>query len=286
MSRSPGAEPGAPRPADANEAGHADDAADEAVRRAADVARTLVARLADSLGAGLVETHISWVLLGAHDAWKLKKPLRLPFIDYGSLARRRACCLAEVALNRRHAPDLYLGVQAIVGTADAPRLVDDGSPESNGAIEYTVHMRRFVDEALWSHRLASGRLTTEDVDALARWLADTHAKARRLPSDDVAMALLATPPSRRNAAMAALDGARTWIGAHEADRLQAWLEASAASLATLWSQRRREGRVRDCHGDLHLANLLMHEGRVQAFDGIEFDPALRWIDMVDDLAFP
>lgn len=248
--------------------------------------RRRVERLAALLGARCVETHISWVLLGADEAWKLKKPLTLPFVDYGSLERRRACCEAELRLNRRYAPSLYLDVSRVVGDDTALRMVagegDVAAPAPGGTtLEYAVHMRRFDDDALWSRRLDAGRLGPGDVDALAGWLAQVHEAAPRQPPGGPH----ATPPSRRAAALAALDGAGPWLSAGEAARLREAIERQARSLAPLWHDRHAGGAVRECHGDLHLDNIITLGGAVQAFDGIEFDPALRWIDIVDDLAF-
>lgn len=240
--------------------------------------------LARRLGARLIETHISWVLLARDEAWKLKKPLRLPFVDYSSLEQRRRCCETELRLNRRYATSLYLGVVRITGSDDAPEPAGDDLQRSptEGVIDYAVRMHRFDDDALWSRRLAAGQVGGAEVDALAHWLAGVQAVAPRAQAGEAR----GRADPRRAVALAALEGAAPWLEAAEHERLRAGLEARAAALAALWAARRAEGAVRECHGDLHLDNLLWLDGRVQAFDGVEFDPALRWIDVVDDLAFP
>lgn len=236
----------------------------------------LVAALAASLRAEVIATHISWVLLGDEFAWKIKKPVRLPFVDYASLAARRHCCEEEVRLNRRLAPTLYLGVSRITGDAQAPRLDGDGAP-----IEYAVRMRRFAPGALFSEQLAAGTLTAAQVDALAALLADFHDRAPPAAPGSG----WGTAEGRRRVALAALDGAASMASADEANQLRRWIEAGADALAPLWRSRLASGRVREGHGDLHLDNIVSLGGEVAAFDGIEFDAALRWIDVIDDLAF-
>ncbi|MCM2252836.1 MAG: AAA family ATPase, partial [Ramlibacter sp.] len=237
---------------------------------------TLVAALARALGAQLIETHISWVLLTADHAYKLKKPVRLPFLDYGTLQARRHFCEEEVRLNRRLAPSIYLGVTRITGTPAAPGLDGPGP-----VLEYAVRMRRFPPGALFGERLAAGTLTGADVDHLAALLADFHGDAARIEPG----AGLAGADSRRAAARAALEGAGSAARPQERARLQAWLDTQATALAPLWAARLAGGHVRECHGDLHLDNVVGLDGRVAAFDCIEFAPALRWIDVLDDIAF-
>ena len=116
-------------------------------------ATTLVDRLRQQRQAGLIETHISWVLLDGQDAWKLKKPLHLPFLDASTLARRHQLCEEELRLNRRMAPSLYLDVTPITGTPDAPVLGGTGP-----AIEYAVHMRQFPEGALLGELLEAGQV--------------------------------------------------------------------------------------------------------------------------------
>jgi aminoglycoside phosphotransferase family enzyme/predicted kinase len=233
-----------------------------------------VQALAASLQARVVETHISWVLLGPRDAWKLKKPVRLPFLDYGSLEARRRCCEEELRLDRRLAPGLVLGVVPITGEA-APRLGGDGPP-----IDHALHMRRFPDGALLAERLAAGTLDAATIDATAALLAGFHAAAPVAPAGSG----WGSPDRRAAVALAACDGAAAALG-QPLDALRATLQDQAAQLQPLWAQRLADGWVREGHGDLHLANLLAEDGTVAAFDGIEFDPALRWIDVLDDLAF-
>jgi aminoglycoside phosphotransferase family enzyme/predicted kinase len=240
-------------------------------------ARALVEALARCLPARLVETHISWVLLGADTAWKIKQPLRLSFVDYSTLERRRHFCEEELRLNRRLAPSLYLGVARITGSPEAPTLDGPGD-----ALEYAVRMRRFADGALFGEQLAAGTLRAQDVDRLA-WLV-AGSQQRSPPAD--AAAGFALPQQRLQIALAALGGAAAIATEAEQSQLRQWLQARAAELAPLWAQRREGGAVREGHGDLHLDNVVRLDDSVEAFDCIEFDPALRWIDVLDEIAFP
>lgn len=233
----------------------------------------LVDALARRLGARVIETHISWVLLAERFAYKLKKPVRLPFLDYSTPERRLHFCEEEVRLNRRLAPSLYLGVSRITGTVEAPGL--DGS---GATLDYAVRMRRFPDGALFSERALAGTLGPGEVDRLAQRLAGFHLAAASV-TQPAAGAVLA----RR--ALAALEGCAGLLAPGEASDLRAWITEQAALVAPLWQARRAAGHTRECHGDLHLANILEVDGDIAAFDCIEFDDALRCIDVVEDAAF-
>lgn len=237
---------------------------------------SLIDALAAQLGTTPLETHLSWVLLAGNDAYKIKKPVRFAFVDYGTLERRKFFCEEEVRLNRRLAPDLYLDATPITGSTDKPQL--DGS---GPALEYAVHMRRLPEGALFSEMLAAGTLRPDHIDALAALLANFHANAPLASAGDG----FGDVESRKARAMAALAGASASMTPQESTALQQWMETESAALAPLWSRRLATGRIRECHGDLHLANLVCTENGVAAFDGIEFDPALRWIDTLDDISF-
>jgi aminoglycoside phosphotransferase family enzyme/predicted kinase len=233
----------------------------------------LVQQLARRLGARIVETHISWVLLLPTLAYKLKKPLRLPFLDYSTPERRRHFCEEEVRLNRRLAPSLYLGVSRVTGSPEAPAFDGEGD-----ALDHAVRMRRFPDGALFSERADAGSLAAGDVDRLAQRLAAFHASAAPAPAPTPGGLL----PERVPAALA---GCASLLPADAAAGLAAWVAAEAARVAPLWEERRAAGRARECHGDLHLANILEVDGEVAAFDCIEFDDSLRCIDVIEDVAF-
>ena len=232
----------------------------------------------------LVETHISWVLLADSLAYKIKKPVRLPFLDFTTLATRRLYCDEELRLNRRLAPLLYLDVVNICESPGGPRFGGVGRVR-----DVAVRMHRFPDGALWSEMLDAGHLAPHHVDAMAQKLSDFHDAAAVAPPDSAfGSAAIHERVTRRlvDAVEAAAPGAASagvvgidWLA------LRAWLGAQQQALAPLWEARRRDGRVRECHGDLHLANVLQLGEEATAFDGIEFDAELRWIDVLDDIAF-
>lgn len=227
-----------------------------------------------------VETHISWVLLAGEYAYKLKKPLELGFLDFSTLARRREACEAEVRLNRRHAPELYLDVVAVSGTPHAPRISGEGE-----AIEWAVRMRRFDREQELDRLLARDALPSARIDELAVAVARFHA--------DAAVAPLASPWGTSDAVLVPCLANFERLGGVADDpdraarlrRLRAWTTAEHARLRATFSARRVAGRVRECHGDLHLANIVVHDGRVVPFDCIEFSESLRWIDVAAEIAF-
>ena len=237
---------------------------------------TLVAALQRQLGGTLVETHISWVLLDGVHAWKIKKPVQLSFLDARALATRRRLCQEELRLNRRLAPSLYLDVAAIHGTPDAPRL-DGGGP----VIEYALRMRQFPAGALLSEQLAAGTLLPAHLDRLARRLADFHAAAAVAAADTP----YGTPEGIEGDVLQLLDGLALHGAAPACAALRAWVATTAPRLVPLWQGRRDAGRVREGHGDLHLANAVLLGDEVTAFDCLEFDPALRWIDVFSDTGF-
>ena len=231
----------------------------------------------------LIETHISWVLLSGVLAYKLKKPLRLPFLDFSTLALRRHFCEEELRLNRRLAPSTYLGVVDVCNSADGPRFGGDGE-----VLDVAVKMRRFPDGALWSEMLAAGTLASHHIDAMAQRLADFHHDAAvAAPGGEFGSA--ASHERVLQSLIEAIDVEQKEVAnvGPDADwpALRAWLVSERQALAPLWATRLREGRVRECHGDLHLGNVAQIAGEATAFDGIEFDPALRWIDVLDDIAF-
>lgn len=241
--------------------------------------QSLAAQTGDAVT--LVETHISWVLLTAQMAYKLKKPVQLSFLDFRTIEARKRYCDEELRINRRTAPELYLDVLPVCGPADAPRIGGDGP-----AIDYVVRMRRFPPGALYGEMLAAGALLPEHVDRLAERLAELH---RSAPAAGAGMQC--APPQQAVAGvLTALEAA---LGAAPGSApelvrvapLRAWFEARASDQRAIWVARRAVGAVRECHGDLHLGNVVWLGGDAVPFDAIEFDPGLRWIDVISDTAF-
>lgn len=226
------------------------------------------------------ETHVSRVLLVGAYAYKFKKALRLPFLDDATLEARRLHCEQECQLNRRLAPGMYIGVVAVTGAIDQPVLGGAGA-----ALEYAVKMHAFEQRALWGCRIADGVIDGGDIDRLAQILARFHNAAARAP-DASAWGSAETISA---AFAGTLDELSTLAGEGDcADRLSALREWEASERVRLKSRfwlRKAQGMVRECHGDLHCDNVLTADGRVRVFDRIEFSDSLRWIDVMDDLAF-
>jgi aminoglycoside phosphotransferase family enzyme/predicted kinase len=234
----------------------------------------------------LVETHVSWVLLTDRLAYKLKKPVRLPFLDFTTLAARRRSCEEELRLNRRLAPGLYRGLVDVVEEGGATRFGSTGH-----VVDVAVRMQRFPDGALWSEKVAQGTLGPADVEVLAERLARFHGEARVAPpSSGFGRAEVQEKITRRvvdaiaaaEASRSASAGAR---GGTAIAQVCHWLLEQVKVLAPHWEARSTAGRIRECHGDLHLGNVVQLENGPTAFDALEFDDALRWIDVLDDIAF-
>jgi len=228
----------------------------------------------------LIETHISWVLLAGDFVYKIKKPLDLGFLDFSTLDKRRFYCEEEIRLNRRTAPAIYLDAVAICGSPESPSFQRDGDP-----IEYAVRMRRFDVAAGFDHLLADGRLEPDHVLDLGRRLARLHRIAGTASSDrDFGNFASVADPMRDN--FRVLDDLLgDGPSARPLNALRKWTERRLEQLRSLIEKRRRDGRIRECHGDAHLGNVALIDGRATLFDCIEFHEDLRWIDVVSDLAF-
>ncbi len=228
----------------------------------------------------LRETHISWVFRAGPLAYKLKKPIVLPFLDYGIVARRAEMCREEVRLNRRLAPGLYRRVVSIVpsGEGYAPAAEDD--PE---AVDHAVEMEVVDEERSLEALIAARSLATSDVEAIARLLADFHASARVVHGGEALRSSL--EPITEN--LATLRTAGT--GIVDPDRLEVAAEFTDAFLvrhAEELERRAAAGRIRDGHGDVRAEHAIVPLGAPPyIYDCIEFDPRLREADVAADLAF-
>jgi uncharacterized protein len=223
----------------------------------------------------LRETHASWVFLAGEYAYKVKKPVRLAFLDYSTLARRRAACREEVRVNRALAPGIYLGVTAIVARAAGLRFAPENAP---GAVEYAIRMRRFDDGRTIEGAIRARTLSRAEVGSVARRLAGFH---RRTPAvaGGKAADLLATWRDNVDE-IARLEHPAAWdVGA-----MGAFGEAFVTAHGREIARRVREGCVRDCHGDLRCEHVLLGDP-IRVVDRIEFDPSRRHIDVACDLAF-
>ncbi len=253
---------------------------DVAPEQAATVAFLGDARTHAGITPQRIDTHLSHVFLTPTDVYKLKRAIRLDFVDYATVAARAAYCHREHAANRPFAGNLYRGVLAIRQTPDGLKL--DGTDAEGPAIDWVVHMRRFRDADRLDRRLASGQVAERDLTDFADTLADVHtaAPADRSQGGHGGIASLIDQVSG--------DLANAPGCPEEPGRVDAWardLRTAADRLSDRLEARREAGLVRRGHGDLHLRNLCYWQGRLIAFDALEFDEALRTTDILYDTAF-
>lgn len=228
----------------------------------------------------VIETHISWLLLTGKLAYKLKKPLDLGFLNFSTLALRRQACENELRLNRRLAGAVYQAVVAITGSAEQPQVGGNGE-----VIEYAVRMQQFDPGQGFSELLRQQRLEQRHLDRLAAIIAEFHQHIPRASSDQPwgdPQGVIA-PMQDNFAPIARL------LDAQQAESLlqplQQWLDTAAQDQYEALVERKRNGFVRECHGDLHLDNVVLWQGEPLVFDCIEFSPELRWSDVISELAF-
>ena len=229
-------------------------------------------------GIRLVETHISWVFLTGPFAYKVKKPVDFGFLDFTTLERRHGFCEAEVRISGRFAPEIYITAVPITGSADEPRVEGAGPP-----IEWAVKLVQFDETERLDNLFAAGRLTAGDCERLGAAIARVE--------ESLAVADAASgwgTAAQVRAAVATICGRLRDARPDTADRimeLERWVHRGLDAAEPVIAARLAGGRVRECHGDLHLANIVLHGGRMMAFDAIEFSPELRWIDVANDVAF-
>lgn len=224
-----------------------------------------------------IETHLSVIYLAGRYAYKIKKPVRFDFVDFSTREARSRSCREEFRLNRQFARPLYLGVVPIVRRGRSFAFASYGQ-----ASEHAVKMRRFDERGVFSALAARGKLAANDIDRLAQRLAQSHRHAPRNPPEH-RFGTAACVREQVQVVLGSLDRLAPGLVPHT---LRDWCEGELTRLAEHFDARRTAGFVRGCHGDLHLANVVRRGQDVLMFDCIEFSGALRWIDIVNDLAFP
>jgi aminoglycoside phosphotransferase family enzyme/predicted kinase len=225
-----------------------------------------------------IDTHASIVFLAGERAYKLKRAVRFDYLDFSTSERRRALCEAEVRLNRRTAPTLYRGVVPVTRERDGSFALAG----SGRAVDWVVEMHRFPQEALFDRLAAVDGLSIDLMSPLAAAIADFHRSADARPD---------------HGGQAGLSWVIEGNAAGFAEFGRACLDLSAASQVTddacrelerrgaMLERRRESGFVRQCHGDLHLRNIVLLEGRPTPFDGVEFNDEIACTDVLYDLAF-
>jgi hypothetical protein len=228
----------------------------------------------------LVQTHISLLFIADHFVYKIKKPVDFGFLDFTSLDKRLFFCRREIELNRRLTNDIYLGIVPVTRTQRGLSLRD---PEGE-VVDYAVKMRRIPEERLMKSLFLSGRLTQEHLKEVARVLAEFHQKAERSPEIEA----YGTPEAFRlntdeNFAQVEPYVSRT-IRRDTFSAIREWTEVFYRRERHRFETRVREGRIRDCHGDLHMEHVFLAENP-QVFDCIEFNDRFRYGDTLADIAF-
>jgi hypothetical protein len=229
-----------------------------------------------------ISTHISDIYLTGAYVYKFKKPLKFGFLDFSTLALRKFYCEEEIRLNRRFAAQLYVRVVA-VSLRDGKICLDDNQGE---IIEYAVLMRQFDRSQELDFLLEQHQLTPAQMDELAETIAAFHDRAEPVDTDsEFGNPASVIEPLRDNFtdlyrqphSLALQD---------QLEQLETWVEQEWQRIKPVTAERKQQGFVRECHGDLHLGNIAIIDGRITPFDGIEFNPSLYQIDVMSELAFP
>ncbi len=227
----------------------------------------------------LVETHISWVILTGPYAYKIKKPSNFGFLDFSTLEKRHHFCREELRLNRRLAPDLYVDIVPITGNASAPILGGNDEP-----FEYAVRMVQFDQRQLLDRVLARGELETRHINEIADLVADFHQQVDTATDDT----RYSEPKQVIEPIQYNFEHIRPLLedptDLQQLGHLEAWARDTHALLETSLVERKRQGFIRECHGDLHLGNIALIDGKVTLFDCIEFNDEYRWIDVFSEVA--
>ncbi len=234
----------------------------------------------DSHGGGdvaRIDTHAAVVFLAGDRALKVKRAVRFPFLDYSTLAKRKAACDAEIAVNRLYAPAIYHGVVAITREAGGSLAIGgQGEP-----VEWAVEMGRFDESQTLDHLADAGRIDAALADALGRAVAQAHATAPVIDAFDFAAALENVAKQNETE----LHQYPALFPQDAVDALAGETRRALTAIQSLLGERQRAGLVRRCHGDLHLGNIVLIEGKPVLFDAIEFDDKIATGDVLYDLAF-
>jgi aminoglycoside phosphotransferase family enzyme/predicted kinase len=224
-----------------------------------------------------IDTHAASVLLEGDRALKIKRAVRFPYLDYSTLEKRKTACEEEIRINRQFAPQIYRRVVPITQNDDGSLSID-----GNGApVEFAIEMARFDERQTIDHLAEPGELDRALVDAIADAIAASHAVAPPAPVEPWIKSIPAFIEGNTKAFRTA-----ACFPADDIDDLKAASLSAFSRIRKLLEQRGRQGRVRRCHGDLHLANIVLIEHKPVLFDAIEFDPDIASVDILYDLAFP
>ena len=228
-----------------------------------------------------IDTHISTVLLAGEHAYKFRKPLKFGFLDFSTLELRHRDCLEELRLNQRTALAIYRDVVAVVGSLDAPRIID--GPPADDVLEFAVRMRRFNSASTFDRLAVRNELSSALIDRLALTVAALHRDAAPAPSGMGTPELVLRWSDENFVAMREL--VHSAADRDRLDTLARWANDEWKKRSALLAARAVSGCIRECHGDLHLGNVVLLDGVPTIFDALEFNTELRCIDVISDGAF-
>jgi len=228
----------------------------------------------------LIETHISWVILTGPYAYKIKKPMDFGFLDFTTLEKRQHFCQEELRLNRRLAPELYLDLLPLYGDENNPSFTGEGE-----VLEYVIKMRQFSQDHLLNNLLAQGELTRDHIGEVADQVADFHARTEVAGADS----RFGEPGQVMFPVQQNFDQIRPLLtekaDLQQLDQIEAWAQDTFTLLTPTFEERKAQGKVRACHGDLHLGNITLFNDKIRLFDCIEFNDDFYWIDVMREAAF-
>jgi aminoglycoside phosphotransferase family enzyme len=228
----------------------------------------------------LIETHISWVLIGKKRVYKIKKPVKFSFLDFSSIEKRKFFCEEEVRLNRRLSPDVYLGVVKITQASDG-RIAFDGDGK---VIDYAVKMKRLTQEDRMDRLLSENKVAAKEVEKIAGIIADFHSKIetitdKRYGAAGIVKSQIDDLRNHRETIEKAC-GLGKMVD-FVLERSDSFIDKNQA----LFDKRQKDGCIKDCHGDLHSANIFITPEGIVVFDCIEFSKDFRYIDVASEIAF-
>ncbi|MGQ9838893.1 MAG: bifunctional aminoglycoside phosphotransferase/ATP-binding protein [Cyanobacteriota bacterium] len=233
----------------------------------------------------LIQTHISYILLTGDYAYKVKKPLDFGFLNFTTLQQRQHFCQEELRMNQRGAPGLYLEVLPIIQANSHFQLLNRLPGSEDCVVEYTLKMRQFPQESLLSNLFARGELTATLMEELGRVVAAFHAQTQ---TNDYIRSF-GQPERVREAFDENYRQTQRYIGgpqtAQQYEETQAYTDWFFAERQDLFQQRLDQDRIRECHGDLHLSNICLWEGKLLLFDCIEFNEPFRFVDVMYDVSY-
>jgi uncharacterized protein len=234
-----------------------------------------------TLRLGLIETHVSWVILTGKYAYKIKKPVDFGFLDFSTLKKRKHFCEEELRLGQLFAPEIYLDVVPITGTIEHPQINGDTGP----ILEYAIKMCEFSQDNLLSALLKRGKLSAALIDQLGQLIAEFHKKTAIAPKNSrFGLPHEVHAPTQQNfEQIIPLLSNPSDIA--QVKRLELWANEQFTKHQKIFEKRKKQGFIRDCHGDLHLANIIFYHDKLVLFDRLEFNEDLRWTDVIADLAF-